>query len=419
MGELASGRVGNWKSGVVGLYHHAEPQIFNKYVLRFISFNRYPENIEIHHLREFRQIKGLFNSVNANQSREIPGDRNYLQGELFQEIVRRFHCQEEYLGNDKPVNRATPLVAVALVTYNHVQFIEQCILSVINQKTNFPYEIVIGDDGSSDGTTDICRKYADLYPDKIRLFVRDRNVSIMKFQGEPKIINGHLTRLASRGKYVAIVEGDDFWQNPDKLQLQADFLEANEGFSACFTNAEIMEMVPGREKILHYLDGTSDANAFEPAGSVSEVVGTKELLLQNRILIMTWMMKSSVLLTDQEWFYEVPYGDRAMSVLMSENGFVGYIPEITATYRLHPGGIWTGDRDFAAKHEKSIAVFRRIHEYLNGKHDVLLRKKIAHVYLIICIHYSRNGNLELAKYYAAKAREVVPELTLMMKGILE
>ena len=110
-----------------------------------------------------------------------------------------------------------PLVSVHMVTYNHVKYIRQAIESVLNQKVSFNYEIVIGDDGSNDGTTGIVLEYANRYPEKIKSVTSEKNEGFLK---NWKKVYDHCN-----GKYFAHCEGDDYWHNPDRLQLQADFLE--------------------------------------------------------------------------------------------------------------------------------------------------------------------------------------------------
>ena len=92
-------------------------------------------------------------------------------------LQERFLLQEEYLGDNKPVNESFPLVSVTVTTYQHVNYIRDCLNGILMQKTDFPYEIILGEDGSSDGTQEICKEYAVRYPDKIRLFIRDRRIS--------------------------------------------------------------------------------------------------------------------------------------------------------------------------------------------------------------------------------------------------
>ena len=160
-----------------------------------------------------------------------------------EELNRRFSLQVEYLGIDKPINKIEPLVTVSVITYQHENYIKQCLEGILMQKTNFPIEIIIGEDGSKDATPNICKQYAEKFPDKIRLFLRDRNLSHYKTEdGSDIMLNGRFQKMHARGKYYAPCEGDDYWTDSDKLQKQVDFLEEHEEYSMCCHRYSILDI---------------------------------------------------------------------------------------------------------------------------------------------------------------------------------
>lgn len=110
-------------------------------------------------------------------------------------------------------------VSIAITTFNHEKFISQCLDSILNQKVNFNYEIVIGEDRSSDNTRSICESYKNKFPEKIRLILNNENIGLRK--------NNFNVWSNCKGKYIAYIEGDDFWSDFNKLQIQIDFLESN------------------------------------------------------------------------------------------------------------------------------------------------------------------------------------------------
>lgn len=110
-----------------------------------------------------------------------------------------------------------PLVSVVMITYNHAPYITQAIEGVLQQKTNFPFELVIGEDCSTDGTREIVFEYQKKYPDIIRVITSEQNVGATR--------NLYRTEKNCRGKYIAYCEGDDYWHRPDKLQKQVDYME--------------------------------------------------------------------------------------------------------------------------------------------------------------------------------------------------
>ena len=112
-----------------------------------------------------------------------------------------------------------PLVSVHMITYNHEPYIRKAIECVLAQKTNFPFELVIGEDCSTDGTREIAFDYAKRYPDVIRVITSEYNVGMMN--------NTFRTSMACRGRYIAYCEGDDYWHHPEKLQKQVDYMETH------------------------------------------------------------------------------------------------------------------------------------------------------------------------------------------------
>lgn len=161
--------------------------------------------------------------------------------EVIKELNERFLLQKEFLGPNKPINFITPLVSVVVTTYQHGSYITECLDSILMQEIKFPVEIIIGDDGSVDGTQEICKEYAKKYSDKIRLFIRDRNLSQYS-DTKNRIIrfNGVWNRMSARGKYIAICEGDDYWIDPSKLQKQIDLLEADSKYGLCYTKTKFI-----------------------------------------------------------------------------------------------------------------------------------------------------------------------------------
>ena len=132
-----------------------------------------------------------------------------------------------------------PLLSVLFITYNHERYIKQSLDSVLSQKTNFFFEVVVGEDCSTDSTRELLCGYRDRYPDKIRLLFRERNF------GRPTL-NVYETAMECRGKYIATLEGDDFWTDPLKLQKAVDHLEAHPEHSAC-ANPALLVGEDGKE----------------------------------------------------------------------------------------------------------------------------------------------------------------------------
>ena len=122
-----------------------------------------------------------------------------------------------------------PLVSVCMTTYNHEKYISQAIESVLSQRTTFGVEVVIGEDCSTDSTLEICRQYEAQYPDRVRVIASEHNIGMHA--------NYRRTIEACRGKYIAMCDGDDWFTDENKLQIQVEELE-NSGAAMCYTRSE-------------------------------------------------------------------------------------------------------------------------------------------------------------------------------------
>lgn len=246
------------------------------------------------------------------------------------ELDRIFAAEQEFLGSDKPVNRVQPRVSVVVPTYQHAAYIGQCLDSILMQKTSFPYEIIVGEDESSDGTREICIEYARAHPDKIRLFLRSRATSVRRAGSVTRSANGIWCRRSARGQFVALCEGDDYWISADKLQRQVDFFEANPDCSLSFHNVLTLEdgaSAPGRRVY------EKEMQAFYEAADV--VAG-------NFIYTPSVMYARAALPHPlPAWYYRMPFLDWPTFVLIAQKGRLGYLPDTMSVYRIHAGGIWS------------------------------------------------------------------------------
>lgn len=157
------------------------------------------------------------------------------------------------------MTKNTPLVSVLVVTYNQEAYIEQTLESLLMQDCPFPYEILIGEDCSTDGTREICQSMASNYPDKIRLFLNEKNKGF--------ITNYFDVLEHAQGMYLADCGGDDYWIRPDKLRRQVEILENHPEYS----------MVFGNWQLFHQKSGTfeTDQSGIREDWYFPERIGTK------------------------------------------------------------------------------------------------------------------------------------------------
>lgn len=254
-----------------------------------------------------------------------------------------------------------PKVSVHLITFNQVDFVGKAIERVLSQETNFPFELVIGEDCSSDGTREIVKSYADNNRDIIRTLLHRENLGR---NGENNFIE---TLKACRGDYIAFVEGDDYWTSPEKLQIQADFLDKNPETVACFHNALVVDQFG---EIIDW-EWFNEARRAR-VKNISRFNRRDCLLMGSSYPSCSLMVRRSAIEHLPDWYLQSPT-DLATDVLISGYGDLTYIPLNMAAYRVHPGGIWQGKSELSNRIE-ILERYRRFHKVpeIEGEHSDLL-----------------------------------------------
>ena len=172
------------------------------------------------------------------------------------------------------------MVSVLCTAYNQEAYIARALEGFVTQKTDFAFEVLVNDDKSTDRTADIIREYAEKYPDIIRPFYQTENLYSQDIDIYQKVFFPN-----ARGKYVAYCEGDDYWTDPEKLQIQVDFLESHPEYSACVHNTMLL-CLDGAEPDRLLVDRDSDGEIeFENiipgmgyAYHTSSLLGKREIL---------------------------------------------------------------------------------------------------------------------------------------------
>lgn len=225
---------------------------------------------------------------------------------------------------------STPKVSICVQTYQHANYIRACLDGILHQQTNFSCEILLGEDNSNDGTREICKEYAEKYPNQIRLFLHHRANNI-KIDDRPTGRFSFLYNLYhSRGEYIAICEGDDYWTDPMKLQKQVDFLEENPEYAICCHNSKIIDEKGNaiQRKKLPKLQKDRDYSRVE--------------LKKGAFILTLSMVFRNVVKEFPSSFPKVLNGDTFLISLLGRHGKGKYIEEIEpAAYRAHKGGIWS------------------------------------------------------------------------------
>ena len=263
-------------------------------------------------------------------------------------------------------------VSVSLLTYNHERYIAQAIEGVLAQR-GVDFELVISEDHSTDGTRAIVENYAARHPDRIRVLPSPHNVGMTR-----AFARGI---EAARGAYVALLDGDDYWTSPDKLRVQADFLDARPACAICFHNVTVV-----------YEDGSSESHPFhmlEPRHYLSRatpkpVSTLADIAPGNFMQTCSVMFRRGLFGAFPEWFDRLAVADWPLHVLNAEHGDIGYIDEIMAVYRVHAGGVWSGSLSRFGKRaavEGLADVYRKLDRHLGGRFSTEFDARLSNLYL--------------------------------------
>ncbi|SEF94444.1 Glycosyltransferase involved in cell wall bisynthesis [Halpernia humi] len=287
-------------------------------------------------------------------------------------------------------------VSACIITYNQEEYISQCLDGVLSQIVDFDYEIIIGEDKSTDGTLEICKKYADKHPTKITLIERSENLGM--------IGNWLETIMSCKGKYIALCEGDDYWTDPLKLQKQVDFLEANDEFALCFHPVKILKKdgeieddfitkIP--ENFQERMTLASNSNYIHTPSVVFRNIVEKEL--------HTMEFKNS------------PIGDYFLYLIISKYGKIGYLEDNMAVYRF---GVGVFSAISTAK-QRSANLLLYINLYAVEKNEII--KEIFYKNILNLVQFSENKLVELdyrQKLLNTRRHSAIERLYSLMKKVL-
>jgi len=265
-----------------------------------------------------------------------------------------------------------PKVSILITTYNQEKYISQTIKSVLTQKTNFPFEILIGEDCSKDKTSKICEKYAKKYPQKIKLFKNPKNLGLLK--------NFSNVFLKSKGEYIATIGGDDYWIDKYKIQKQVDFLEKNRDFSIVFSNAK--KYLEKEHKFINNFYNKKNKTNYS----------CEELILYNFIPALTVLFKKPKNFNlPSRWDKYYPE-DWTLFILISQNKKIKYFNKPMAVYRITENGLSSGI-SYLKRLQKTIPTLILLKKELDKKYKSIIQKTINDYTLCAAIFALLNKNL--------------------------
>jgi len=284
-------------------------------------------------------------------------------------------------------------VSVAMITYNHESFIAQAIESALMQKTNFDFEIIIGEDCSKDKTRLIVREYAEKFPNIIKLLLHQQNIG--------PISNFVAAYQKCRGQYIAFLEGDDYWTDPYKLQKQSDFLDTHPDFVSCVHWTDIIDEEGGRI-ISTYGLGSKHGPRIIKSYYTSDDVFEDGLFFHTCSMMVRKLFDNL-----PKWFMKSNMGDIMLTVLNAQYGKIGFLNETMAVWRAHRGGISAGQKPLTNL-KRIKDVFLLIGSNLNLSNRFSFRRGLSKIYINLCDQYYRNGNTANAVFAGYKAMKTAP-----------
>jgi glycosyltransferase involved in cell wall biosynthesis len=258
-------------------------------------------------------------------------------------------------------------LSVLMITFNHEKFITQAVDSVLHQQTNFDFEIVIGEDCSTDRTRDLLIELQRQHPEKIRLLLHETNVGAYN--------NLAQTFQSCQGQYVAWLEGDDYWTCSLKLQKQVDYLDNHPECTICFHDV-LISNEETKQGPFHFVPPNQ-----------KEVSTIEDLLLDNFVPSCSVVFRNQLFHEFPSWFQDLAMADWPLHILNANYGNIGYIPEVMGVHRNHAGGVWS-PLDRQVKLQKMLKLYDYVNPYLTFKYDSVIKEAQFKIYLTLSGIYS-------------------------------
>lgn len=325
------------------------------------------------------------------------------------------------------VDMEKPVVSVLVLVYNQKPYLEQCIRSVLEQETSFPFEVLVHDDASTDGSAELLERMTGLWNatsagavKRIRLFLEKEN----QYSRGVNLLQSVLLP-AARGRYVAVLEGDDAWCDPGKLQLQFRYMEAHPECSLCVHETKKVRAEraagnrvgePGAERaagrlLRAYGDRTAGRRRTEKSGRgrraalrlgkrfcsrVRQRLARRDGCfggwqtvhrLSEEEIYLAWLCHTSSYFARKElamlppWTWECWCGDYVFLVVLAERGTVDFLPYCASLYRMqNPTGVTEsgggrGVEEGVPREEKRMAFLRRWNEETGHRHAAVIQRR--------------------------------------------
>lgn len=269
-------------------------------------------------------------------------------------------------------------LSVLMITYNHEPFIAQALDSILEQQVDFDYEIVIGEDCSTDNTRKILLNYQRAHFDKIRLLQTDKNMGML-----PNFVR---TYKACTGDYVALIEGDDYWNDPTKLQKQVDLLDKQHEIAICFHNCEEFFDDDSRPSWYYVPQKQPRISDLDDLISGCNFIPTCSAVFRNRLFV-----------DFPDWYFTLNMGDWTLHILNAHYGKIAYIDEVMGRHRHHVGGVWSLRRQAENLLDENKA-YETLKKNLDRRFEPQISKRISFNYYRLAVEFSKSDAGESVRY---------------------
>ncbi len=287
-------------------------------------------------------------------------------------------------------------ISILVITYNHEKYLAQALNGILEQTVNAKLEVIIGDDGSTDGTLNIAHSYQQKHPELIKILSAPKNTGHTR--------NYERAWKEAKGDYIAHCDGDDYWIDPLKLSRQLDFLENNPQYSCC---AHKIWAISEDDNSKHGPLPRTDMSSFDTQALLEACFPHNcSLLFRNRIFS-----------TLPDFFFNLTGHDWCIDLLNSLHGPIKILPEIMGVWRMRSKGLW-GGRQSSFHLEHNIYFLTQIKAYLPQKNHKDIRKNLNRNYFLLSIEYLNEGNTSkanecLSKLFNSNSLFIIPTRKLL------
>jgi len=285
-------------------------------------------------------------------------------------------------------------VSVLMTCFEHERFVAQALDGVLEQE-GVDFELLVGDDASTDGSRAVIAEYARSHPDRIRPFFPERNLG----QGGKAIFGSLIAR--ARGEYLAMLDADDYWTSPDKLIRQVAYLDAHPDCSMCF-----------HDVLCTYEDGSRPDERYNGAEQPRHV-SVSALLDRCVVASCSPVFRQAAIKPLPAWYFELPWGDWPLYFMAAGCGDLHYEPDLMGVYRIHAAGMYRG-----LSRLEALGARTAFYEGLRvpAGYEGELRVKLAESWVKRALEHNRLGQRAQALRCLATAARTSPPLALRAPG---